>query len=288
MLDRGLVLPHRIASSAAAQPDRVFLQHVDGASRTYGQLHDAASRWAGALGGLGVGPGDTVLSMLPTGFDAVESWLGMAWRRAIEVPVNTAYRGRMLSYLVDDSKAEVVVVAARYLDRLADVAGELRGRLRTVVVLEADGADLPALPFEVLRGEDLVGAAAPASDLPGPEYHDVACILYTSGTTGPSKGVLVPWAQLHASVTGMLPDLGPDDVYYSPFPLFHVSGKGAVYFEALRNGKVVIRESFDTGSFWKDVVAHGVTTTLLLESMATFVWRQPERPDDADTCCATC
>ncbi|MDY7101750.1 MAG: AMP-binding protein [Actinomycetota bacterium] len=279
------MLPHLIARRAAEQPDRTFLIDVAGGTRTWSQLHDNALRWAGALAELGIEPGDTVLSMQPTCFTPIESWIGIAWLRAIEVPVNTAYRGRMLSYLIENSQAEVMVCAARYLDRLVEVADDIAGRIRKLVVLEADGplGDLSAVADEVMTAEELFARSAPASDLAGPEPWDIACIIYTSGTTGPSKGVLQPWAQVHAGASLMLPEADEHDVYYSPFPLFHVSGKGPIYFEAMVGGTVVLREQFDTGAFWKDIISHGCTSTLLLESMAQFVQSQPPQPGDADT-----
>ena len=284
-MDRSLILPHLIARRAQETPERVYLEDVAGPSLTYARTHEMARRWARAFQRLGVRPDHTVLSMLPTGFDAVGAWLGLGWLRAIEVPVNTAYQGRMLRYVIENSRAEVLVIAERYLPRLAEVADGLS--LRAVVVPDADGA--PA-PFRALgrdgffAGADRAEAPAEAT-LEGPDHWDIATILYTSGTTGPSKGVLVPWAQIYATTTGsmVVADLGPEDAYYCPFPLFHISGKGPLSVMARVGGRVVLRERFDTGSFWSDIARHRCTTTLLLGAMANFIYRQEPRGDDADT-----
>ena len=115
-------------------------------------------------------PGDTVATMLPNSFVAFEAWLGVAWLRAIEVPINNAYLGDMLRYLLNDSQAEVLVISQRFVDRLAGVAAELE-HLRTVVVPDAEpGRPLPDLPVRRARpAPRFFDGATPADDLDGPE-----------------------------------------------------------------------------------------------------------------------
>src|SRR4051794_11568730 len=179
MLERDLVLPHLIERRAREDGDRVFLQHVDGPTMTYAQLHEESLRWAGTLQRLGVNEGDRVLVMLPPSFNAITVWLGIAWLKAIEVPVHTGYRARMLEYTLENADASAVVLAPEFEERF-----------------EGLGEGLPFV--QMATGE-------PAHDLEGPAPYDISSILYTSGTTGPSKGVMVPWAQAHATATGCIP-----------------------------------------------------------------------------------
>jgi len=283
MLERHLVLPHLLAARAAECPDRTFLQEVDGRSISYGDLHRDTLTWADAYRRLGAEPGDRVAVMLPTGIDAVSAWLGLSWLRAWEVPVNTGYVGRMLHYLLEHSRSKLLVTAADHLERLADVAASLT-HLETIVVHDRNDVTSD-LPFRVIGRREFLTGAAPATDLDGPGPADIATVMYTSGTTGPSKGVLVPWAQIHATASASIftGDFGADDAYYLPFPLFHISGKGPVYTFALVGGRVVMRPSFNTSAFWDDIGRYRCTTTLLLGAMANFINRQPRLPDDADT-----
>ena len=283
MLPRRLVLPHLLAGRAAEHGDRTFLEEVDGRSICYGDFHRYTLTWADAYRRLDVDAGDRVAVMLPTGIDAVSAWLGLAWLRAWEVPVNTAYVGRMLRYLLQHSHSKLLVTSGDYLERLDDLAAELPD-LRTVVV--HDQQDVTSdLPFRVVGRREFLAGAAPATDLEGPGPADISTVMYTSGTTGPSKGVLVPWAQLHATASTDIftGDFGPEDAYYLPFPLFHISGKGPVYTFALVGGRVVMRPSFNTAAFWDDIRRYRCTTTLLLGAMANFIHRREPRPDDADT-----
>ena len=283
MLDRSQVLPHLIARHVADVPDRVAMLDVDGHRSTYRELQDTYRTWSDAFRRLGVQAGDTVVTMLPNSFVAFEAWLGVAWLKAIEVPVNNAYLGDMLRYLVNDSRAEVVVISARFVDRLASVAADLE-HLRTVVVPDAETDDLPDLPFEVLDGATFFAGATPADDLEGPLHHDIAALIYTSGTTGPSKGVLVPWAELNEFATmppeGMVED---DGGYYTVYPAFHVSGKSSLYMSARYRAHIVIRESFSLTEFWGDIRRFDIKAAGLVGPMAALLMLLPPDEGDADT-----
>jgi crotonobetaine/carnitine-CoA ligase len=278
-------LPELIAKGAREYPDRAYLNEIGVGERSYGQVHATALRWTAALQAAGVGRGDHVFAMLPVCSAAVEMWLGIAWAGAVEVPVNISYRGRMLEYVVEDSAAIVVVVHTRYLDRVQELAPSALAKVKTLVVIGGPVEVELDVACEVVTIDDFLAGAGEPAELVQPTGHAIASIIYTSGTTGASKGVLVPWAQVHATTVGSVPidDLTSDDVYYSPFPLFHISGKFPLNLVALLGSTVVIRESFDTKRFWDDMRDYGCTTTLLLGAMANFIHRQPERDDDAST-----
>jgi crotonobetaine/carnitine-CoA ligase len=282
-IDRGQLLPFLVRRRGLDEPAKVFLQQIEGdRTLTYGEAHRAALRWAHAFGRLGVGHSDTVCSMLPVGFDAVHCWVGLTWLVAWEVPVNTSYQGQMLAYTLENSNARLAVVAERYLDRLAALGGPI-GRVETVVVPDAAGP-VPELPYRVVTGEEfLAGLDDPADDFEGPQPWDVVEIFYTSGTTGPSKGVLYTHTQQWASASGLGDEADEGEAFYCPFPMYHVSGKVYVYNFARLGIRGVFREYFKTDEFWADVEKYRCTSTLLLGAMANFVYRQPPRPDDADT-----
>jgi crotonobetaine/carnitine-CoA ligase len=93
-------------------------------------------------------------------------------------------------------------------------------------------------------------------------------VTFTSGTTGVSKGVLVYWAQAYLTTTEeTLAAFGPDEVSYSPLPLFHISGMGGVYKMAMCGGRVVMRDQFSIQAYFDDIRTFGVTTSVMLESM---------------------
>jgi crotonobetaine/carnitine-CoA ligase len=277
------VLPHAIADLSRSRADQPAIIDVTGTQVTYGELHEQALRWAAAFERLGVREGDTVVTMLPNSLLAYYAWLGLGWLRALEVPVNNMYRGSMLRYITENAGAEVVVISARFVDRLAEVADQLT-TVKTVVVVDAGPEQtVPDLPFQAVRGDWFLDGVDPYERTPGPSDADIMAIIYTSGTTGPSKGVLVPWAELRWFALSLPDDMiRPGDRYYSPYPNFHLSGKSALGQTALVGATLVIRESFSVSSFWDDLRAHDVGAIALLGPLATMLLRSPEQENDAD------
>ncbi len=280
MISNDEVLPQRIARVAAEHPDRTFIDLVDGPSISYGSFHDEVRRWATAFERLGVEAGQQVAWMLPNGIDAALAWLGIAWLRARSVPVNVAYRGRMLHYTLDHCQASVLVVAERYLERLAEVASELP-LVTTVIVPDAEQPEHD-LPLTV-HGREAFLRDADSKDRPEPCRHDIAGVFYTSGTTGASKGVLVPWAQLHGVAGVMIRGLEGHRGWYSPLPMFHISGIAPIYLTALLADRIVIREAFSVTDFLDDVIEYDCSTTVAMGAMVQFLLNQPASDKDQNT-----
>jgi crotonobetaine/carnitine-CoA ligase len=281
MLDRRLVLPHAITEAAARTPDALAIINVAGGDVSFAELADAVRRWAAALDRLGVSPGDTVLTMLPNSFESYYAWLGAAWLRAIEVPLNTQYRGQMLAYAANHCEAKVAVISERYLDRLEPLLDELV-HLKCVLVPHASGS-LPELPFEIV-GRDVLTESNAVDVGPGPDYFDIAAMIFTSGTTGPSKGVLVPWAQMYHNTTVWPSDtLDPRRGLYSPWPAFHAAGKSLFYFSIHSGARLVLREAFSPGAFWHDVATYRCQAALLSGPMASMLMAAPPAGGDSAT-----
>lgn len=274
------VLHDLVEARAAADPDAVCMQEIDGRSLTYRELRDEWQRWAAALHGVGVRAGDRVATMLHSSFGTYATWLGTARLRAIEVPVNTMFRGDMLRYVVRNSTAEVFVVDARFLDVVIEAGLDRETRL---VVVGAPPGDLPR---GAVRAEDLLdaGAAGPLDlDEPRPRVFDTAAMIYTSGTTGPSKGVLMPWGELHQFAM-FLPDdmLAPGETYYAAFPAFHASGKSSLFQAARFGATLLVREKFSPTTFWDEVRTYDVRAAALAGVMCKMLLGRPEEPGDRD------
>ncbi len=272
-------LPGAIRGWAEREPDRPYLRDVHGSSRSYGEFHEASLRWADAFCRAGIRPGDNVPTMVRTSIRAEENWHGLGWMRAVQTGVNVDFRGRMLEYVLTNSKAERMICAAEFLDRVAEVAPSLG--LSLVIVPDAEPAELPSdFPVRVVSASELWADASPARDLTIPQRHEIACISYTSGTTGPSKGVIIPWGRMWPNESWI--DMSGDDTYYCAFPVFHLSGMLPLAWLGFPGGQVVLRDSFKTQSFWDDVRKYGCTVTALIPAMMNWLLDQPERPDDFD------
>src|SRR3954447_23617226 len=187
--------PDMVAEIAAESPDLICLEEVDGPVRTYGEVRDNAQVWQQALVGLGLAPGETVLTFVASSVASVELWCGISWVGAIEASANPAYRGELLDHIVRDTRARIAVVDDRYFSSVRE-ALIAAPDIECVVVMGGDGELRSEGSTTVVRAGAVLGAVGESVSArsPGPiPGHAPACILYTSGTTGLSKGVIVPF-----------------------------------------------------------------------------------------------
>lgn len=277
-----------LGARAERFPDKAWIV-TERRSFSFAEMDRRSNGLARGFAGLGVAAGETVLVMLPNAVEIVLTWCALAKLGAVEVPVNTHLRGGVLAHVINDSAAGTLVVDPRYLERIEAVADQLAGLRRLVLVDPAE--ESPTLPaglegrLEVVRFDDLLDQdEAPLEG--GPRYLDLMAVMYTSGTTGPSKGVMISHAhafEYALSVVELL-ELSAADVYYAPLPLFHIAGQWAgVYACCVMGASVVVPGSFSLSGFWDDVRRHGATCTFMLGAMANFLHAQPPRPEDRET-----
>ncbi|GJL88054.1 MAG: ATP-dependent acyl-CoA ligase [Minwuia thermotolerans] len=258
---------------ATVQPEMTFAIFEDGSIWTYGDARARAVHAARGLAAQGVGQGDHVISWQPNSGTTIQTWLGINYLGAVYVPFNTAYRGGLLEHVVWLSDAKVAVVHPDLAERLADVK---HFDLETVIV--TGGGEPAAIPgLEVLGLDALTPGPLPAADEAPPELSrptepwDTQSILFTSGTTGPSKGVLSSYMHMARMANVCTYWLGGDDRIMMHLPLFHVAGIAAVTRMLCVGGSVAVLESFKTDSFWETVNRMGVTFCVMMGSIATFL-----------------
>ncbi len=274
---RDRVFHYLLERRAAETPDQPFFAMRD-RSLSYAQANVAINRLAAGFAAHGIVKGDRVLVMMPSGIDHVLTWQALCKLGALMVPVNEAYRGRMLCNQVIDADAKMAVVATRFLDRWRDPAAGIRVPDHVVIYGDAD-AEKP-VGSALLTGFDTLARGDGSNPPPAVEYFDPAAILYTSGTTGPSKGVLYGYAHAHATAAPLAAHLGPDDVFYMFLPMFHTGLPHVFGTVLISGGTLAIREKFSTSEFWNDVRHFGATSTLLISTMPAYL--MSAQPDDRD------
>jgi crotonobetaine/carnitine-CoA ligase len=292
------VLPRLLRRQARDRPDAEFLRVEDGPVQSFAEVAAVADRIAGTLARLGVRPGDMVPLLVETSAAAVAAWFAVNIAGAADVPLNTAYRGASLAHGINLPGARLLIANPAFLPRIAEVAAELT-TLEAVLLLDDDQVnedDPPAgLGLRVLRLADqrdlggLGDLGGEADDGPAPDpaelsYRDIASVVFTSGTTGPAKGVLMTHAQTYAIAREIVDGLriGADDVFYCFHPMFHMTRFGSVYVALLAGCPVVLDRRFDPAGFLDRARRFRATATIGHGPMLEAIYRQPERPDDAD------
>ncbi len=263
---RQRTLPALLELQAERHGDRPLVR-AGGVERTFAGMRDAAAATAGRLAAAGVRQGDAVASMSENRLELLDLWLGCAWLGALYAPVNTALRDGQLEHVLRDCATRLLVVEAE----LQPAVEAVRDRL-------------PALEriWTLDTGADLV----PGHGDPSPAYPagpgDGCVLLYTSGTTGPSKGVVCPHGQWYwwGIATGEALGVTEGDVLYTCLPLFHTNALNT-FMQALIAGAVFVPgPRFSASRFWGRLDESGATVTYLLGAMVHILAKR--EPDPAE------
>jgi crotonobetaine/carnitine-CoA ligase len=275
------VLIQALAEHSARHPDETWVEMTSGESLTFGQAFDDAERVAAWLSSLGIEPGQHVAVMLNNGLDFARIWMGLARLGAVAVLLNTELSGAFLLHPLADCGATIAIVDAALEPVFAAAAVDVAALRRRVVVAESRmGAvyDDTRIAFDDWCN-------APRYDGPMPRMQDIACIMYTSGTTGPAKGVLMPHAHCYLYGQGACEsyEITRDDAYYITLPLFHANGLMMQFAATLIAAcRAIVRPRFSATAWLDDVRRHGATITSCIGVLSPFIIAQPPTPYDRD------
>ena len=269
---------------ARRHPDKPYLADHTGARHTYGEMASAARRVASGLAELGVQRGDIVPLYMENSADVVVSMFALAYLGAAGTPVNTGYQGELLAYvfndtggsmaIVDDSLLDPFLAAAPSYDRLSGGTGVavVRGAAESVSVPE----------MRTVAFSDV--AASPAlTDGVAARQSDVFMVNYTSGTTGPSKGVLFPNGHVLVFAEDWVRCMAftEDDVLYTPMPLFHTLGMILGMIATLiAGGSAYLDRRFSASRYFAKAEECGATVGHAVFSMIPFLLNREPSPGD--------
>jgi crotonobetaine/carnitine-CoA ligase len=277
------ILPQVLAEQAARAPRRTWVETTDGRTLDFGQAFEDVERAAAFFASLGVAPGEHVAVMLPNGLDFLRAWLGLGRLGAVAVLLNTELTGAFLKHPLSDCGATLAVIDRTLMPAFAEAARDVPALRRAVVVGGADGVPAVRDGFATIDWEGW--RAAPRHDGPMPRAQEIACVMYTSGTSGPAKGVLMPHAHCFLYGRGLIDAvaLTAQDRYYVVLPIFHANGLLIQVGATLISGcTAILRPRFSAGAWLDDVRRHRATITNCLGALAAFVIAQPPTPHDRD------
>jgi malonyl-CoA/methylmalonyl-CoA synthetase len=217
--------------------DKRCIETADGAVITYGDMERRSGRYADALVRLGVGPGDRVAVQVEKSVEVIFLYLGCVRAGAVFLPLNTAYTPAEIAYFLGDAEPRVFVCDPGRMAALVPVAA--KAGVTHTMTLGADGRGTMA--------EAAAGASETFSDVArGPD--DLAAILYTSGTTGRSKGAMLSHDNLASNALTLVDywRFTQDDVLIHALPVFHTHGLFvATNTLLLAGGAMLFLQKFD-------------------------------------------
>jgi crotonobetaine/carnitine-CoA ligase len=272
---RERVLPTMLARQAERYGERVLLR-AGATSWSYREALAIAARSAGRLAGAGLRQGDRVALLCGNRAEFLEIFFGCAWLGIIVVPINTASKGPQLQHVLANSCARLLIIERALLASLdhLDLASVA---LESIWLIDGDGETA----IHHLVGTTLLplgDSVAPAALRPG----DTMAILYTSGTTGPSKGVCCPQAQYFwwGVNSARLLGIRDGDVLFTPLPLFHTNALNALYQALLSGSTIVFAPRFSASGFFPALCESKATVTYLLGAMVPILLSRPPQEEE--------
>lgn len=251
---------------------------IAGTKISWGEIDRHSDRVAASLAALGVAKGDRVCSMMDGRIEQVLIWFGAAKLGAIWAPLNTALHNQDLSYTLKDAAPKVLVVEADSAGRIDDpaVAPYVPALCFTV---DGDGAS------GLRRFDELLDANATATAGPSLAPSDPGVIIYTGGTTGRPKGVVLPHFAFIAAGYRFRDafDVTSEDHQYSVLPLYHVGGTMlGIMGPLVTDIPTTLDRRFSATRFWQRARASGATLIDPVGTMLSVLCQAPEDPRDRD------
>jgi len=266
-----------IQRQAALRPGAVYALSTESAVQlSYGELEAGCARTGAWLARHGVAPGETVSLVMPNGLMTLRLLLGaMASARCVN-PVNLLSQPEVMRHVFEHSGCKLVVAAPEWADRVRVLAQGLPCR---VVVLDPDALTLPDETAGSLPAASLPAALA-ALAAPAPQPDDLALLMYTSGTTGRPKGVMLTQANLVANAQAIAAEhaLTPADRVLGVLPLYHINAFAVTMLAPLASGgSVAMAPKFSAARFWQLAVNHHCTWVNVVPTIVSYLL-EGERP----------
>lgn len=279
-------LGHILSERAESHAHKPFLTMSGSPDLSFGMTADLVSRTAHGLQSDGLVDGERVAILAETRMEYVIAWFAATWAGLIEVPISPYYRGQGLRHLIETVEPAAAICEPRLTAELLDSGAT--GMLRRVYLLAGPGREeartrLSAAGLSVADFEALYEATP--TDARPRRPHDLASVLFTSGTTGLPKGVKMPEAQLYffSEQFRNYERITDADIYLHDKPMYTALAHFHVMYSTLVAGaSVAMYEGFSAGQWAQRVHDSGATVVLLLGEMMDFVMKQEPNAVDHD------
>ncbi len=265
-----------VREKARKNGDRIALRFLHG-DLTYRQLDEQSERLAAGLADQGVTPGARLACLVSNRPEFVVTWFGTLKASAVFVPLNTALRGELLEYELRDCQPSLAIVEEVFRGAFQ---GAPTGSLPTWWIPSKEVPSRDAIVDHAFG--DLLESRRPSLEFV-PKPSSPASILYTSGTTGRPKGVVLPHRRLISTPReiGLRARLAEDSILFTALPLFHCNAQEKTALVALLNDlSAAFADRFHPTTFWQTAHRFQATHTALLTTMITILFNQAASPED--------
>ncbi|NDW03254.1 malonate--CoA ligase [Jiella pacifica] len=236
-----------LLAAGQSEPSRRFALLPDGRHYSYGDVETVSARFANTLVALGLKPGDRVAVQVEKSIEALMLYLATVRAGGVFLPLNTAYTPAEIEYFLTDARPAVFVCDPRRRDQLQPIATAAGAAIETLGIWRSHEESAGSLSDKALAASERFETVARAPD-------DLAAILYTSGTTGRSKGAMLSHGNLlsNAEVLRETWRFSADDVLLHVLPIFHTHGLFvASNTVTIAGGSMIFLPKFDADEVFK-------------------------------------
>ncbi|MEO6625347.1 MAG: AMP-binding protein [Burkholderiaceae bacterium] len=259
-----------IEQQAERQPHAVYAVSTQDDRRiSYGELARDCHAVAALLASHGAHPGDTVSVVMPNGLQTLRVLLGAMYSGLCVNPVNLLSQPEQMRYVLAHSDCRVVCVAPEWEQRVRGMLTDV-GRQVEVIVIDPDADTLP------MQADALSGV-----DTPAPSANAVALLMYTSGTTGTPKGVMLTQQNLVANALAVSREhkLGSEDRVLAVLPLYHINAFMVTMLAPLAHGgSLAMAPRFSSGQFWEQAAQTQCSWINVVPTMISYLLEGEQPP----------
>lgn len=273
-------LGRAIRMQAEQNGDTLFLQ-FDTTRYSYFETNEKVNQLAAGLRSLGIGRGDRIAFYMSSAAEIMFLVLATNKLGAIWVPINTDYKGMWLEDTINRSRPSLFVTDSAHAERVNEVREQLA--VKNIAVLTGGDSDESAIKG-AMNFNDLYKTSEGEPDLSGMDYGDTCAVLWTSGTTGRSKGVMQSHnAWMNSIYAGdQLYNTQKGDVIFNVLPMYNSGAWVTSLFRSLICGvTLAVDEGFSVSNFWERVAFYQATQIFTIGAMHVFLYNAPPSPNDA-------
>jgi len=264
-----------LQNSAKRYGSKPFVTQAETGERlTYAEFNKLTNHIAHGLIDLGFGDEEYIAIMLPSCIQFLACSYALKKIGVIEVAINSNARGPSLARMIDMTKCKILITSGEHLQQLSEVSKSLKHLQQVIMIDEHQRAKELLQSFNILPWQSLLGQSSSNFSCDFSD-EETAVILFTSGTTGVSKGCDIPHRSSVRAAESIIEafSITEQDCVYSPYPLYHV---GATQYDILPammvGGRVVIRQGFSLSNFWSDVCRYKATWFMSMGSVQQLLW----------------